>query len=92
MGLPVRLKRMVRLDDVEQLPKGKALKKAPIVEAKRGGQCGWREALPVGQEHPGKLVKSRPGKLMVSAHLLFEHSLWQWVQILAQAKAHQKTS
>jgi len=62
------------------------------VEAKRGGQCGWREALREGRSTRGKLVKSRPGKLKGRGQPLFEPWKRQRVQIPDQVKAHQKTS
>jgi len=45
-----------------------------------------------GQEHPGKTLGEPTGKAEGKIMSLFESSLWQWVQILALVKAHQKTS
>jgi len=53
---------MVRLPSTERLSKGKTQEEAPIVEAKRGGPCGWRKALPGGQEHPVKTGEEPTGK------------------------------
>jgi len=53
---------MVRLPSTERLPKGKAWKKPPFVEAKCGGQCGLRKALPGGQGHPGNIFREPTGK------------------------------
>jgi len=53
---------MVRLPMVERLPEGKAWELAKLVEAKRGGQCGWRKGLREGQEHPGKTGEEPTGK------------------------------
>jgi len=83
---------MVRLPEVDRPPKGKAWKKALLLETKRGGPCGLWKALREGQEHPGKTLGELAGKAEGKITSLFESSLRQRVQIRCQVKAHQKTS